>query len=336
MAGNARFLFAKESTYGTAPASGWRQIEVATDDHKARPLDDSLTYRGIAPARGAPSVASVRVNDFMGGEGTIDVPAMANSQGLFWRAAASTSASAVVSGGTDAYEQVYEFDGTSAPTGTSLSTEVYRDRRDGTLDAYTFTGGKVTQVDISQDTSGHVMLKFAMDYLDAQRQGSLPSRSETTPDPGFLYAWPDATITLTPDGGSDADECLQSFELSLPLGLDLEDWCIKSGTPRHEPTRKETPAPTGAVNWKYQAPTYYDAFKAGTIFTLSAYWEGPTAIEDTTYPSLKIDVPAIRFTGEDPQVSVDNPTMQNLPFQVLDNDTDPPVTVTIITSDTAA
>lgn len=335
MSGNAKVLIAKESTYGTAPASGYRRIEPSEDAHKARPLDDSLTYRGIAPARGAPSAAARRTVD-KGGEGTISIPAMASGQGLLWQAAASTSASAVVDGGTLAYEQVYEFSGTAAPTATSLTTELYRDRRSGTLDAYTFSGGKPTQVELTQDTQGNLLLKFVMDYLRAVRQNSLPTRSETVVDPGFIYAWPDATISLTPDGGAEVDECLQSFNLTIPLGLDTEDWCLKAGTPRHEPTTKETPAPTGQATWKYQDPKFYDAFKAGTLYSLTAYWEGQTAIEDTTKPSLQIDVPALVFTGEDPELSPDNPTLQNLPFAVLDNDEDAPITVTIVTADTAA
>ena len=47
-----------------------------------------------------------------------------------------------------------------------------------------------------------------------------------------------------------------------------------------------------------------------------------------------MELPAIRFTGEDPELSESDRTMQNLPFEVLDNGTDPVCRITIVTSDT--
>jgi hypothetical protein len=70
----------------------------------------------------------------------------------------------------------------------------------------------------------------------------------------------------------------------LPTNLDVEDWCLRRGTGRHEPTRQGTPAPSGTINWRYQDPTYFDAFLAGEVFELTANWLAPEAIEGHDVP----------------------------------------------------
>lgn len=431
--GNGYALHASESTWGVPPVSGWRALEVNVDGHKTA-IGSTLTHKGLRAARGAPSSTGRRLTK-ISGTGSIELPGSSNGLGILLRAAASTAASALHSGGTLAYDQVYEWT-SGPPSGRSISTEIYRDRRDGTFDAYTYPGGRVTSMEVGQTLDDFLQFKFAMNYRQPIRHATSPTRTPVTVDPDLLYAWPDATVTLTPVGGSGTAECIESFSLVLPNELDVDDWCLRSGvsevqtitgsgtwsggtftltvlgattaaiayganaatigaalvaagvpsgfvavsggpvgttplvltydaslgnvaaatidttsvtgsTPaasvatttagvsgeRHEPMRAGTPAPTGALAWRYQDPRYYDAFVAGQEFSLSAVWEGDEVIEGTTKPSLRIEVPSLFFSGDDPEISVDGPTKQALPFEVCDNGTDPVATITLVTSD---
>lgn len=431
--GNGYALHGSESTWGTV-ASSFRALEVNTDGHKTT-QGEPLRHKGLRAARSAPSSVGRRVVK-QKGTGTIAVPGYSNGLGIFLRAAASTAAS--TNTGTLSYTQVYEFT-TGPPSNRSITTELYRDRRSGTFDVWTYLGGRVAQLDIGQTLDDFLQFTFAMDYKSVVRQGVNPTRSETEVVPDLIYAWLDATITLTPVGGSGTAECVNSFSLSLPNELDVDDWCLKAGvsevqtitksgtwsggtftltvlgattaaidydanaaaiqaaieaagvpaayvtatggpigstpltltysdtlgdvaavtintasvtgstpgatvatpTPgvsssRHEPMRTGTPAPTGSLAWKYQGPAYYDAFVAGEEFGLTAVWQGDTGIEadGTVKPSLTIEIPSLFFTGDDPEISPDSPTVQSLPFEVADNGTDPAVTITVVTSDT--
>jgi len=328
---NGYVLVATESVYDTAPASGYRELPVTADGHKTR--QDVLSTPTIRPAASAPSMLDMTLIN-KGATGSLSTLGYANGLGILLRAAATTAASEELVPGGDAYEQVFTWGAGGPPIGRSLTTEIYRDRRNGTLDAFTYTGGKVTELQVTQSNDGHLALVFGMDYAKATLTTPTPSRTPTAIVPDWTYSWRDAQITLTPDGGSPATECVDSFGLTLGNALDVEEWCIKRGTGRHEPTRSQTPEPTGTINWRYQSPTYYSAFVAGTVFSLEADWQGPVAIEGSTYPSLTIEIPAIRFTGEDPELQVSGSTMQNLPFAVLDNGTDPACTITYVTSDT--
>lgn len=327
-------IFAPEATYGVAPSSGWRQLEVSSDGHQSR--QDNLQHRGIRPAAGAPSLSGRRVVD-RGGEGTIEIPAFSNGLGPFFRSAASQSSVALLGGHSSVYEHIFELGDTAAPPNTSFTTEFTRERRDGTADWWRYAGGHATQIEVTQDAQGLLMFRFAVDYLSAERLAVDPSRSATPVDPDIIFAWADALISLTPleGSGSAETECLSTFGLTLPLGVDTEDYCLRKGTTKHEPTRSGVPAPTGTATWRYQHPRYYDAFRSGAPFSLTALWEEGPDLEGGTTPGLLIEVPCIVFSGEDPQVSPDDPTTQNLPFEVLSDDVNPPATFTFITSDTA-
>lgn len=328
---NGYLLFASETTWGTVPASGWRALEASSDSHKSS--QEILQHKGLRAGRAAPSVAGRRIVK-QKGTGTIEVPGFSNGLGILFRAAASTASSALHPAGTLAYDQTYTWSDVGVPEDRSITTEVYRDRRSGTFDAFTYAGGRVVSLEIGQTLDALLNFKFNMDYKTAAVQGSLPTRTPTEVDADFVYAWPDATITLDPEGaGAAVDECVASFDLTIPNEMDVDDWCLKQGTTRHQPTRMATPAPTGNLSWKYQSPTYYSAFVAGTIFSLTAAWEGSTVIEGSTYPSLTITIPAIAFSGDDPEIQPDGPTMQSMPFEVLDNGTDPAVTIEFVTSD---
>jgi hypothetical protein len=330
---NGYLLFASETTWGTVPGSGWRSIEASSDGHKT--AQEYLQHKGLRAGRAAPSVDGRRIVK-QKGTGSIEVPGFANGLGIFFRAAASTAATAVHSGGTLAHDQVFTWTSAGIPEDRAISTEVYRDRRSGTFDAYTYSGGRVVSLEIGQTLDDLLKFTFNMDYKAVLRQSVLPTRTPTEVDPDFVYAWPDATISFDPVGGDPAvEECVASFSLTIPNELDVDDWCLKAGTERHQPVRQAAPSPTGEITWKYQDPTYYDAFVAGEIFSLTATWEGSTVIEGSTLPSCTIEIPAVAFTGDDPEITVDNPTMQSMPFEVLDNGTDPAVTITFVTSDAA-
>lgn len=327
---NSYAIFAKEATYNTVPSTGWRGLEINADAIKSS--REVLTHKGLAAARGAQRSTGRRLVKKKAA-GQVAIPGFSNGLGILLRTAASTAASAQHSGGTLAYDQTYTWTEAGVPTGRAVSAEVRRERYSGTYDAYTYAGGRCTSLGISQDIAGLLQFTFDMDFQSATLQGSVPSRTIADVTPDLIYAWEDATITLGPVGDTQTAECVQSFNLTLPTGLNTESYCLNKGTSRHEPVRETVPDPTGTLNWEYQHPDFYSAFMSGEQFQLVAEWEGDTAIEDTTMPSLTITLAAIEFSGEDPEGAVDGPSMQNVPFTVLDNGSDPVCEMVWVTSD---
>lgn len=330
-----RIVIGAEGTYGTI-ASSFRRLQFEADDHKGK--QGELSWTGIGASGGAPALSSYRA-DPKGATGVLKCPIYANGLGILNRAAGTSFTSAVVSGGTDAYEQVTTFGDGGPPSGRSISTVIARDRADGTIDYYPYLGGTPTQVEITIDVGGFAMIAYSMDYArNAVNTTTAPSgvSAATVVAPDLLYAYRDIDVTLTNlDDDSDNTDCVKSVKITIPLSLDVDDECITSTGIKHRPTRAGIPEPTIEIGWKYQHPRYYEAYRAGTAFALAVVMEGTTAIEDTTMPSFTVDVPAFVYDPNDPSISVSEATMQTSPGKVKSNGTDPAVTFTQVTSDTA-
>jgi len=341
-------LNAPEATYGAGSSTGWRDTGINADNLKAR--QDLLERKTLTRRTGAPKLAGRRIID-KGGEGDLQIDVGTNGLGMYLKPAASTSASDLVEDAEAAYLQRFTWTDAGPPSGAgcSIVSEVYRERQSGEFDPWSFKGGKPTKWALSQDLSGFLVLTLTMDYLSAVLLGSDPGRTPTTPDVSFQYAWPDALITLTPltypagvrTLGTPETECLSSFSLEVDLAVDAEAWCLKRGTTKHEPKRASVPAPTGTIEWKYQHPRYWTAFRNGTPFNVTAQWQAPVAIETVegspVYPSLEIGLGTIVFQEpNDPESKVDGPTEQSMPFVVVDDEQgDPVITWDQVTSDAA-
>lgn len=331
-----KFLIGAESSYDTV-ATTWRRLEFDADDFTS--AQSELTYTGIGTPLGAPSLSTYR-SVAKGGTGTLTSPIYANGLGILNRAAGSTFTSGLVSGGTAAYEQVTTFDAAGPQKNRTISVLADRDRFSGTLDHYVYRGGMPTQVEATIDVDAFAKIAYALDFATTSRETSYPSgaNSPTTPSLDTLFAWRDLyTFTLTNLDTDDefTTDCIKSIKVTIPSQVDTEDWCLGPGA-KHAPTRNGVAQPTLEIAWKYQDPRYYDAYKAGTPFSLSAMLRGPVPIEGSTYPSFTIDIPAFVYDPNDPQMSPTESTMQTMAGKVMTNPAgDPPVTFTQVTSDTA-
>lgn len=338
-------LTAPEPSYGVVPTTGWQSNGLNTDSFKSR--QDILQRQVLRRRTAAPPLAGRRIID-RGGEASIEIDAGTNGLGLYLAAAASTAESAVVMGGTDAYQEVFEWTADGPPVGdSSIAALVYRSLLDGVENPdaaegiWQYAGGKVTEFEVGQNLDGFLTMKFSMDFLTAALLDADPDYlyEDVFADTDFLYAWPDAEITITPkdpEDGDPATECLSAFSFTLPTGVNVNRWCLKRGTGKHEPSRNQTPKPTGTLEWLPEHTRYYEAFRNGTPFSVTADWQAPVAIEGSTFPSLTIEIGTIVFEEpNDPEAQIDDDTKQTAPFVILDDESgDPVVTITQVTTDT--
>lgn len=325
---NSSLIVAPESAgWGVTPLEP-REIEATADGHKTR--TKPITYRGLRSAAGSSASRGVSFRQVVeGGDGTIETGVFSNGLSPLFTTMCDSVTTGVHSGGTLAYDHVFTWGPTGPPSGKSITTYLKREKVAGTFDWYKYTGGRGVSLELGVGIDEVLSAKFAYDYKTAAHIAA-PSISPTIPDPLTLFNWTDATVTI----GGDAS-CLESFNLTLPTGVDVENKCIKAGDTRHEPMRKMVPELTGSANWKYADSTFFDAFITGEELALTAVFEDTSVnIEGSTHPKLTIAIGAIRFTGEDPEVSVDEATMQALPFEIVDNGTDDVVKITLVTSDT--
>lgn len=329
-------IHAKESTYDEAPASGYREVTLASDDITSK--SEQLRVPGLHRGAATRTLQGVRNID-KGATGSLGFTGSPNGLGMFFALAASTAAITTPVGATLARRELFTWTADGPAAGQSLTSILYRNQyTSGLLDAWTYSGGRCTKLAVSQSSDGLLSHVWDMAYHSATPtpNADLITYTPTAPDPGFLFAYGDATITLTPKGGSGESVCLTSANWDLPTGIPEDRTRICSDAARAG-MREGDPEWSGKLAMDYETQDYYTAFKNGDPFSLEAKWEAPVAIEDTTFPSLTWTIDCITFDANDPHFDDKGATTQDLPFQIVDDLTspDPVVQLEIITTDTA-
>ena len=271
---------------------------------------------------------------------TGSIPAYLGSRGLLPLLDATFGFPEVTTLEPGAYQAIYRT--SSMASLVSLSVQVAREMKGAGLDRDTFVGGQVGQMTLTQGlapTSSGVtdegLSKIAFDMNYQRRDPAVPERLPTYPDEELFFNGGDHTLLIGEDLLNLEDECLTEWTLTVPTGLDFEDRCISTQV-RDQATRGALPGPTMQQSWTYKGRQYYDAWLEGEILALRSKWE-PTGdvyiTGTTTKPSVTVDIAAFALSGEAPAESVDSATTQNLPSDVLWNETDPMIEITVVTGD---
>lgn len=302
-----------------------RYVDATSDGHKTRAVP-VRARRAIRPAATSTGASGARFRQVIeGGDGEFDLDVMDVGMSPFFTLISDSVTSGLHSGASSTYDQLFTI-GPAGPPANNCSIRTYKvvERRGtGTVDWYRYTGGRGTSWEIGTAVDGTLTFKLGVDYKTAAKVSD-PSISPAEIVPATVFNWHDGAITL--DGSALSWE---SFSLSGNTGVDVADKFISG---RNEPMRMAAPEITGTASQKYGSSALYDLFAAGTeVDNLVATFED-TSVEYETglHPKLVLTVSKVRITGDDPEISPDNPAMQTTPFEVPDTAT---ITIACRTSD---
>ena len=338
---DAQVHAARETVYGTA-VTPTRSFEALTDFATAQ--RDALQSVGMRAG-----LQTVRVdrrrNYIKGWEGSLELHPQNKGLGMLLRAAIGTSAIAQV-GTTPAWLQTFST-GPAAPD-ESLAFVIGRPPTEaGAVRPWTYTGAVVSEVSFEQEVgdgdAGQLKATFTLDGrnelpgsgagtgddLNAQAQ-ALPTA--VYPSSDFVYGWPDLSVTI--DGGAVGDT--RSFSLSMNHQLNTERYYMRRSTFKKKPIRTGIPEFTGSLAFDYLDETVYNYVRSSQVVPLVAEWKhsNPNAISPGLTYFLRITC-QVQFTGDTPQVSLDDLPNQPIEFMCLHNGTDPAVKVEYQSTDVA-
>lgn len=317
--------FADETTYGTA----------ATVDHFHEFTKEGLAgkYERIESAALRAGSKVLRADRFVpnpkGAEGDFEFEV--ENQGLaFWLK--YMVGPATQSGTAPAF--TYKA-GVGDLNGKSFTAQIGRVGRSGTLDPYTYEGGKVTSWELSNSVDGLLMLTLNMDFAhevvpDGTQTGAFAAQTPTFPDDAVLLSYIGGTITI---GGVT----FKASEVSVKgdNGLKTDSYYIGT-TDKREPLesdqRKYDVTFKGDYEDSSMAKRVASVAAAGALATAKFEWATPDGQHKVT-----IDIPALRF--DESKVNVDGPGFpeQNVTAVGLaPTDGTSPLTITVVTPDAAA
>ena len=259
-------------------------------------------------------------------EGTVSFEAPSKGLGLWIKTALGASSITTPSGATDARLHRHTL---GDPFGLGLTVQVGRPDTGGTVRPFTYTGGKIDSITLSNSVDEFLVVECEMVAEDEVTSESLASASYPT---GVqLFNWTQGVISLA---GSPAG-VVTDFSVTVANNHKSDRYFLGAQT-MSEPIIAGMTEITGTMTVEFDSLTNYNRFVNGTIAAVGARWTAATAIESTTFPYVEISLPDVRFDGATPAVAGPDVLSYELSFKALYDGTDEPITVDVMTEDTAS
>ncbi|GGM78444.1 hypothetical protein GCM10012275_56330 [Longimycelium tulufanense] len=322
-------LLGEETTYGT-PATPTRGYEGKADSWKRQ--TEYQESQGFRP--GMHTLRSDRRRPMhKGGEGEIELDLLTSGAGLLLASVFTTVTSKplVPEEGKDPVATEFTFATDVRESPKALTVQVLRPRASGGTVAFTHTGVVAKEFTLSQEVDQNLTFKAGFDFQDVLL--TQPAGTPAYPAEAVPFAWSECQIALT--GVTTTEFAPSKFELNGDLGLKTDRYRLANGGRKTRPFRSQVPAYEGSLAVDFEDVALYEAYIKGSLLGLTATWIG-ALIAPGIHHLVKVELPTIQFSGESPEMSLDDLTQQPLPFKVLDaGDGTPAVRLTYVTTDTA-
>lgn len=212
--------------------------------------------------------------------------------------------------------------------GRSFTTQVGAPQYGGTVTPKTATGCKIANFEIGVSNAAIGTLKATIDGAGFTTATALATPSY--PLSGSVFHFAQAAITV--DGSPVAN--IRDFTLSVDNNLKVDRYNLGSAGAKAEQGFNGFRAITGTVTAEFTDTTLYTKFLNNTTTGLALTFTGDT-IASTYKDTLSITCPAVKFDGENPNVSGPGTIDVSFSFVVLDNGTDAPLTIVYQSADSA-
>lgn len=210
--------------------------------------------------------------------------------------------------------------------GDMMTLQVGRPDTGGTVRPFSYLGCKVAEWELTQEENDWLKLALSIDGRDEDSATGLTAATA----PALTELFHGGMLTLTVAGGAFSPT---KFSVKGDNGLDTERFKLKSSILKDEPIEAAKREITGELEGEFESLTAYNRFTAGTVVGIVATWTAVSTYDTAKPFKLVLTLPAVRFDGETPEVGGPEVIEQALPFKVLDNGTDQPITLELYTSD---
>jgi len=314
-------LVGKETTYGT-PAALTRGYEAKADTWKR----EQEALESVGFRAGMHALRSDRRKQItMGAAGEIELDALTNGLGLLLQGVFGSVSGPTQQSATPAW--LSTFATTSAASDVSFTIQKLVTNNAGAQQAFTYHGAMVSEFSLTQDVGGLLVAKFAFDAEDEDR--TTAAGTPTYPATGVPFDWTQAAVTVD-SVAVDAT----AFSFNASMGLKTDRRFLRSSSLKRQPLRTAVPDYTGELSAEFANTTQYDRFVSGAVVPIVATWTG-AVISGAFSQRIQLTLPAVQFDGDTPEASLDDMTMQPMPFKVLHNGSAPAVTLTYQSTDTS-
>jgi hypothetical protein len=255
-----------------------------------------------------------------------------SGMGLLFKAATGTSTS-VQRGSTAVYDQTHT---PSGLLGLSLCIQKGMPRTsDGGVEPFTLVGGKVTSLDVSIAKGGLAKVAVDIDGQDMRTTASSPAgpalATASYSTGAVPYSFLSAALTL---GGSPI-AAVTKANVKLSRAMKTDRYYLGAGGLKAEPLENAMQKVDGTLEADFTTrAALYDAYEADTALAMVLTFTGPVIGGTSTPNSLTITVPSISLNGDTPTANGPDVLSLSVPYEGLDDGTNPVVSYAFVTADT--
>lgn len=258
-----------------------------------------------------------------GHSGEIEFPVFNKSMGLLFQQAIGTD---TITGTPEKLHTITR--DANGLAGKFTTVQIGRPSTDGTVRVHTYAGGKILSWDLACGMDDFLRLNTRWDFASADVNTTLATASFVTAQEAF--DWSECAITI---GGTAFHS--KSFKLSSDRKLSVERRFLSNV--KKEPLAAGWTDMVGELEGEYEDLTYYNSSIAGTQAEMIITFTQATIVTGGTLPyRLQITLPKIELMEADPNIQGPDIIPLRMPFRVLDDGTNAPITMVARNADTAA
>lgn len=334
---DAQLMVGAESTWGTA----------VTPDHTVEFNDESLKREPtwLEPTGLRVGQKYKRANRVVisreSVSGDVTLEHATKGMGLLWKHALASSAVPAQIAATTAYEQIHvpgDF------RGLGLTVQVGRpEPSTGTVRPFTYRGCKIGSWELSVSDNAIPTLKVSVDGRAEDTATALAAASY--PSGSRVFSFADATLTLggtvstvggktSVSGATAVATVVNEVTVSGAAPMASDRFGIGNAGLKSEQLENDTPTITGSLGAEFNKTELYDVYTNNTTTAMVLKLEG-VDIEAGNLETLEIILPAVKLKSAAPNVGGPDIVQMSTDFEAYDDETNPPIQVRIVSTDTA-
>jgi Phage tail tube protein len=232
----------------------------------------------------------------------------------------------VVQGATTAYLQTHNW--TNDPT-KSATFQVAKPSTNGTANPFDYTGCMLSGLTLGCEVDGWLTFDATFDAQDEDTAQTLATASYQTALEGFHFQQCVVTVNGVVQNLTTGS-LVRSMSLDLSLPRASERFGLRSSAVKAKPILNDYTPGSGTLGFEFTDMTQYGLYTAGSKVAIIIAFTSST-LAGTGFPfSITFTIPQAQFTGSTPAVGGPDILGFDAPFTILDDGTNPPITVTIM------
>lgn len=315
----AQFGFAAETTWGT----------YQTPDHFTEFVSETMKLnrtrtlaKGIRPGKTVARSQRFRTTE-IDATGTVNLEVASNAFGLLFKHALGTS---TISADGAGYKHALTL---GDPFGLGLTVQIGTPDITGTVRARSYTGCKITQLDLSTKVNEPLDLQLTLDSNGESTTQALASPSYASNTVNEIFFVDECSLTIA---GSSFN--VYDFDLTIKNNEKVDRFYVGSTT-KSEPILNAYRDITGTLTSDLNNLTVYNYFVTDNTATGSIVL---TCTGQKSYDTGKVNrciitLPVVRYDGDTPNVAGMDLVQEKIPFTIMDDDAQVPIEIDYYSSD---